>query len=512
MQQTMKKILITVVLAASTLAAQAQAEFDVLRLSQNDITGTARYMSLSGAFGALGGDVSAIGINPAGIGIYRSSEITITPAFQNSNTKAVLNGVTTKANDFKGALNGLSYVGSFKTYEGSAISNLNFGISYGKIADFNQKTNTVEEDRATSLLDRVVYLENELFPIGHTSFFKFLDETHLIKSNGNSGYLNTLALNEKTRSDMQLSESGSIHSLNFTLGADYNHFVYLGMGIGIQSVNYERTSSYLEEFDNNKGLEMRNALTTTGYGMDLKCGVIVRPIPEMRVGLAYNSGTYYAMTDAFQASLAAWNFIDPATSLPYNPDPKFIGDEESVDYVVRAPSKMTFSFAYVFNKIGLLSLDVERVENNKHNLMNHAGFEISEVNTYIQSDFRNSFNIRLGSEIRVTDNYSLRVGGAWYQSPLVKNLENLDIACPYTRPEYSMLRDTWYSSIGVGYRNGAFYIDAALQEKLSNENFFFFSDWETDPSNNPNVYANNNTYSKLTRTKVSASLTIGYKF
>jgi long-subunit fatty acid transport protein len=259
-------------------------------------------------------------------------------------------------------------------------------------------------------------------------------------------------------------------------------------------------------------LELRNALTTTGTGLDFKCGVIVRPVPEVRIGLAYNSGTYYAMTDAFQASLAAWNFINPATNLPYTPDPKSIGDEESVDYIVRTPSKMTFSFAYVFNKIGLVSVDVERVENNKHNLMNDEGYEITEVNHYFPTDFKSSFNVRIGSEIRVNDNYSLRIGGAWYQSPLVKNLESFDIACPYTRPEYSILRDTWYSSIGFGYRNGAFYVDAALQEKVSNENFFFFSDWEIDPENNPNLYANNNTYTKLTRRKVSAALTFGYKF
>ena len=51
----------------------AQGEMDAYRFSQTELNGTARSMSMGGAFGALGGDMSVMSHNPAGLGVYRSS-------------------------------------------------------------------------------------------------------------------------------------------------------------------------------------------------------------------------------------------------------------------------------------------------------------------------------------------------------------------------------------------------------------------------------------------------------
>ena len=52
----------------------AQSAIDAYRFSQPDLRGTARFMGMGGAFGALGGDLSTLSQNPAGIGVYRSNE------------------------------------------------------------------------------------------------------------------------------------------------------------------------------------------------------------------------------------------------------------------------------------------------------------------------------------------------------------------------------------------------------------------------------------------------------
>ncbi|MBD5204411.1 MAG: TonB-dependent receptor, partial [Bacteroidales bacterium] len=59
-------------------AGVGQTATDVIPLTQSDLKGTARFMSMGGAFGALGGDLSTLSQNPAGIGVYRSSELGFT--------------------------------------------------------------------------------------------------------------------------------------------------------------------------------------------------------------------------------------------------------------------------------------------------------------------------------------------------------------------------------------------------------------------------------------------------
>src|SRR5674536_391977 len=71
----------------------AQNVDDALRYSQSFYGGTARFMSMGGAFTALGGDISSLSQNPAGLGVFRSSEITLTPQLFHINTAASFNGL-----------------------------------------------------------------------------------------------------------------------------------------------------------------------------------------------------------------------------------------------------------------------------------------------------------------------------------------------------------------------------------------------------------------------------------
>ena len=71
----MKKTIITALVAAAPILASAQSTVDAYTLSQTEPRGTARFMSMGGAFTALGGDLSSLGQNPAGVGVYRGSDI-----------------------------------------------------------------------------------------------------------------------------------------------------------------------------------------------------------------------------------------------------------------------------------------------------------------------------------------------------------------------------------------------------------------------------------------------------
>lgn len=506
----MKKYILMAFLSVYGLTAFAQAEFDALRLSQTDIIGTARYVSMSGAFGALGGDMSAINLNPAGIGVYRSSELTLSPSYQMDNSNSDFNGTKGVASKVNVLMNGFGYVGSFRTYDESAISNFNFGITYNKLADFNRNTSVLGDNRAISLLDRICYVENKLWyddgsHPDHTNFYNYVNGVHVIGLNSaGDTYVPLLDPGEKTNTDLQIQETGGINALNFTLGANYNHSLYVGIGVGIQSIKYERYSEYAENFEKGGGTDMHNALYTSGTGYDFKAGVIYRPVPELRLGISARSGTYYALTDVFNASMSSWGFINPNTNAEYNPDPIVVGSEKYVDYMLTTPWQLTLSAAYQFENKGLLSVDFDYIDNRNTSLKNGSGFEMTEINEYIAYDFQKSYNVRVGGEMRLSDNFSARMGAAYYMSPLIPNIETFDIATAYTRPEYSVLKSTMYASMGAGYRSGAFFLDAALQERLSNEHFFSFSEIidETTPP----------TYANLTRDKVNLVVTAGFKF
>ena len=63
-----KKIIFLLFLFPSIINYQSLNDF--IRISMDNTVGSARFQSMGGAFGALGGDLSAININPAGSAVF----------------------------------------------------------------------------------------------------------------------------------------------------------------------------------------------------------------------------------------------------------------------------------------------------------------------------------------------------------------------------------------------------------------------------------------------------------
>ena len=116
--------------------AFSQTEIDIVRYSQITNTGSARSAAIGGAFGALGGDLTNLGNNPAGIGVFRKSEISITPSLNIANT--VSNNKSIRNSSFQ--LGALGAVISMHN-ENFDWRGFNFGISYTGQNNFNRKTN-----------------------------------------------------------------------------------------------------------------------------------------------------------------------------------------------------------------------------------------------------------------------------------------------------------------------------------------------------------------------------------
>ena len=132
----------SVIIIASMLvgvsALNAQSAFDAYNISQsNELRGTARYMSMAGAFGALGGDLSVLNHNPGGIGVYRSSDIGATFGVTVRNTEAGEGADMYKVKETDFNFTNIGYVGALKL-KSEAMPNINWGFSYNRLADFRR--------------------------------------------------------------------------------------------------------------------------------------------------------------------------------------------------------------------------------------------------------------------------------------------------------------------------------------------------------------------------------------
>lgn len=481
-----------------------QGEYDAMKYTQIDITGSARYVGMAGAFGALGGDMSAIGLNPAGIGVYRSSELTFTPVFSTTTVNSNFDGSGSEDSKQKFMVNNIGYVGSFRTNNDVNLSNFNFGISYNRVKDFNRNVSISGKSRQTSLLDKVcsdlgnnVSTDN-LSGLGWLSY-----NTFLTNRADNGQYTSVLAENEMVNNNMDRQESGGVDEWDFTVGANWAHFLYLGASVSFQNINYELLSAYRETStsDASFGFQLNNALVTNGGGVNARIGAIIRPIPNLRFGFALHTPTYYYLTDTYSASMSSQGVGN--TTDGYEHFAKT--DEGNSNYELITPGRLVYSFAYQFGDKALISMDWDIIDYREIKLKNENGVPYDDTNSYIREDMRTTTNFRLGGEYRLNENISLRAGTAWYQSACKDNLtkDNAQIVTAGTTPEYAFDKGVRYTTLGVGYRTGAFFLDVALMNQKSSENFFNFY----DSSNN-----DQDKYASLSTKKTNLLFSVGFRF
>lgn len=536
----MKKISLLVLGAALSLGViQAQNEMDAYKFSGNDLTGTARSVGMGGAFGALGGDISGIAINPAGIGVYTKSEIVTTVNFQNTKSQAELNVGKQNENKFKFTFDNLAFVGVFPLYNDVAPF-LNVGFSYNRLKTFDRKYKMMGDNtksltgymagRATfnnvgssnlSLLDNdhwnVWDNEDWLSVLGYNSY---------LINEGASGVYSP-AITNNVSSDLFLQEKGAISSYDFNIGTEFSEVISIGATVSMTDINYRLYSQYTEYMpDGNGGLldnrrfDLENWIRTDGTGWQVKAGVIVKPVDELRIGLSYHSPTWYKMTDHFAAdlshNLSGLSGLDPAykpgTVSSYNRE-----DDAVYDYKLRTPDKYTFSLAGVIGGRAILSADYE-LTNYKNNMKlfdRYSDRMTPDPNEYIKEDFRMASAVRVGLEYRITDKFLGRVGYSWVQSPFQTSIKETDVEVTTDkRPvtQFAFGADTHYITYGLGYqflptRRGG--LDADLRD----EGYFYTDIAFVMKSQKADLYAFNGAdRGSLKTNSFQGLLTIGYRF
>ena len=302
-----KNLLTLAFLILLPFIGNSQDFVDALRYSSLRTEGTARSGGMGNAFGSLGGDFTAIGINPAGLGIYRSSEFAISPNFSFLEAKSVYLNNTASENDYRLGLGNVSYVGSFKTKAGNAsgLVSANFGIGYNRIRDFNSMNLISGDNAGASFMD---YIAENANANDWSDFYEELAwKTDVLQYDTQQKVywhdLEEAGYGQSQRKS--ITKRGSLDEYTIGLGLNFNHKLYLGGSIGIADLYYSEATS-LEEYDKDNSVPFLNDfafdtyLRTYGTGVNFKLGAIFKPVNNLRIGASIATPTFYNLSDRFE--------------------------------------------------------------------------------------------------------------------------------------------------------------------------------------------------------------------
>jgi len=499
----------------------AQSEMDVYKMSQTDLTGTARSVSMGGAFGALGGDISGIAINPAGIGVYRSSEIVTTMNFQNAKTTVESNLSKMDDSKFKFTFDNLAFVAAFPTSSDVAPF-INFGFSYNRIKNFDRKYSMSVANSNNTIADYMAYRAgNEYYGSKEPHDALFFKDTHdtapfdydwMAVFGYNSGLIDYdndgfyAVTNVPVGADNKLfvREKGSVNTYDFNVGTTLSDIISLGLTVSVTDLKYRLYYEFSELYGSNSYANIDSDIRTDGTGYQVSAGIIVKPVNELRIGLAYHSPTWYNMTDTYAA-----DFTYDLVGIGLGETKGWVySDFYHYDYKMRTPDRWTASIAGVIGQTAIISADYEYTNyRNNMKLFEDNGNDMPhDPNFDIKNHFKGASTIRVGAEIRFTPQFSGRVGYQWKQSPLKKEFKdytgtnNIDLEPKTvgTVNHYTLDGDTNYITYGLGYRfNKSFYTDIAFVMKTQKADIHTYygserSEWK------------DNTFQGL--------MTIGYRF
>jgi hypothetical protein len=453
----MKKYFFATILICSGVFYQlsAQNETDALRYSQVYYSGTARATAMGGSFGALGGDFSSLSINPAGIGIYQKSEITITPSVYFSVLKSSFNGNTTDDRKYNFNIGNFGAVFVVKPKKESSCKGIQFGIGFNRLNNYNYNAYIEGGNAETSYMDALKADAQGTEPLNLDGFDTKLGfNTYLIDTLGGlTDYISAVP-KAGTLQQKSLSVSGSNNELVITIGGNWNDRLYIGGTFGFPYLRYYETSTY-EETDQAdtipdfKHMSYDYYLETHGSGFNFKLGFIYRITDWMRVGAAFHTPTFYSMRDKWNATMKS----------EFDNGDKFTADspEGNFDYSLNTPFKANASLAFVIGKVALITGEYEMVD-YKGARMRSSTYHFNDENHAIEKTLAFQSNVRAGFEVKIKE-FALRAGYTFSTNP-------------YENKNFGSNRQAINGGVGVKFDR--FFLDASYSYIMSKDKYYLY--------------------------------------
>jgi len=472
------------------LQSIGQLPTDVLRYSWTVPGGTAREQAIGGAMGSLGGDITSAFVNPAGLGLYKTSEVVLSPGWRFLKDQGNYLGTGTKAPAINRFTVGAS--GAVFGYGGRdpGVSNA-FAIAVNRTADFNshvsyQGINTYSsyseqyvEEFAASGLDINAGISSPSLDYGT----RMALYTSLIDTATMGGILQVIGQPQKSGRLLQqndLRSSGGITEIDLSLATCQHDKWYFGVSLGIPILSYTRQQTFTESDasgnPNNdfESFTYRETYTTKGSGANAKLGFIWSPSTPWRVGLAIHTPSIYGLTDHINASMItrtenytslkqvsiSSDSLDQITGVSPQPN--------SVTYDLSTPWHFLISGSYIFGsgeantskQKGFITADLEYVTtHNPHYSVpsdqdqTGASDYYDQVNQAVKQLYKGTYSARIGGEMKF-NTFLVRAGGAYYSNPYAQS---------------GLKVDRLYLSGGLGYRSKAFFADLTYVQRLSRD-------------------------------------------
>ncbi len=512
----LKYALTGVAIVAASQVSYAQYSGDAFRFSQTQTGATARIKAIGGASTAVGGDLSSVSGNPAGLGFFTKSELSVTPEYDGSKVNSNYFGQNNSSSKDQVNLNNASVVfyNRLSTPRGRDKTkgwlSFNLGASYNRTNNFYQNTYYAGKNPNGSISD--YYAQEANREVAQNGNFAANDNTlqawaynqqlidlYNASPNRPQGYYsNVTSLNNNQNNSVVTS--GGQSEISLSGGANYSNKLYLGFGIGITDLRFNRTSAFNETgtasvLPNNSNTPVSAAYAsqyfqdqiTTGTGFNAKVGFIYKPVEAVRIGATYTSPTWMTIADSYLEGLQTQYAQSGVITNSSNP-----GDYD-VTYNLRTPMKVSGGVAVFVGKYGFISGDVEYVD-YKGTHLSSGDYDNSQDNTDLSTLYRSTVNARIGAEVKL-DDFFIRGGFNYQGNPYVtNNVTGFNPGSPIKT-----------TSAGLGYRFGKYYVDATYQYTTRNTTIYpyqFDAIYSTAVSPAANL---KNTYN-------NAFLTLGMRF
>lgn len=543
----MRRHTLTLALAAiaagASLQTMAQSAMDAYSLTPTQLRGTARFVGMGGAFTSLGGDISTMTQNPAGIGVYRHSDVGLTFDISIRNYNAETSNGKFSNRQTKGYFDNFGYIGAIKLP--GALRTINWGVSYNRLSAFDRRFNGYNNPTSSSLSNYIAS-----FTDGSDSGSMLFDKSqnydpYLDSDNDWLSILayNSLMINNTTNdktyaglyqngttgdAEYSVHEWGYVDEYDIELGGNVNDILYWGLGVGIMDMSYSRQSNYSESMSDalvysgngnnlengNAGFGLYNEKYISGTGANLKVGLIVRPVEMLRVGFAIHTPTWMHLTSNGLGE-TQYNY-SPYRETGNSENRTFSGSEytDNFEYNWRlhTPWRFMVGASLVIGNQAIVSLDYERVAYNdmkvKYGTWNNWGqnfVEDDRVNTAVKETCKAANIIRLGLEYRLTRRISARAGFNYQATNIREAAENnrMEINTSGTDPSYILDKDNYNICLGLGYRYKSWYVDLTYQHTTLKSTYHAYTPY-ADVVNTPSA--------DLTTNHNNIVVSTGFKF
>lgn len=465
----MKSFTLLIYLVAGTFA-YSQNDADIYRYSKLNHSGSARFMAMGGSMGAIGSDLSAGQLNPAGFGRYSNSYLGITFNPNITSTESIFQDNSTQKNAFNFNIPNLGVVLTNDMSEkntGDLYEQISFGMN--RVGNFNQKM-SYSGQQYESLLDIMTTQAQGYFPEELAYYFPFSTsvawESYAIDFDpSTTSYYSYLNSGDMFH-ERNIKTKGGTNEWYLSYSRNRMNKLYWGASFSIRSTKYAESYRHSENMIDTsttsfRGFDYDYELETEGIGANIKVGAIYLPAYNVRLGLALHSPTWSSLEDDWQATMTS-RFVDTTITVPTDLVP--VGNYK---YRLNTPPKIIGSFGYVFAMKALVNVDIEYIGYNLGRLKgtldpNYEYYDFSQENSEAKNRLQSTLNYRIGFEYNIQQSIFLRVGFA-NNGNAYKSSENVD------------LKNELIYSGGIGYRLGNFNFDLAYSRTSNSKNYYAFA-------------------------------------